>query len=99
MTQALVDGLAHRARGGATAVSMTRAQVTSQLCSAPTTHPTARIGGDVVCAPAGLNRAREFVAIIERKGEIARSMALPTVLHRFDQIRTAVPFRALIDIG
>ena len=50
---------------------------------------------DVEGAPARGQRAGEFLAVVEREGQIARRMAFAAMRQRFGEIGAAVPFRAL----
>src|SRR6266851_5637085 len=61
--------------------------------------PAAYAGGlvrsDVVGAPARRQRAGEFLAVVEREGEVSRRVAFAAMRQRLREIGAPVPLRAL----
>src|SRR5277367_6296861 len=98
MSEALVDGFAHRTRSRTMLVGMTVSQISRQIGIAPGADAAVAIGGDVVGAPSGLNRAGEFRPVVESLEQVPRSVALSAMRHRLDEIGAAIPLWAALAV-
>src|SRR5216684_4580379 len=78
---------------------MAHRQVVRQVRVAPSADAAAAIGRDVVCAPAGLDSAAEFLPFVQRKEKIPRRMTFAAVAQRLDEVRAAIPLGAAVDMG
>src|SRR3954464_278544 len=95
LAETVVDRFTHRTRRRAVARRMAERQIGDQVLVTPAAEAGGLVGGDVEGAPAGRDRARELLAVVQRKAEIARRVAFAAMRQRFNKIRAAIPLRAL----
>ncbi len=99
LAETVVDGFAHRSRCRAMARSMPGRKIGGEVLIRPAANAGALVRADVEGAPAGRHGAGEFVAVVERKGEVARRMAFAAMRQCFHKIRAPVPLRTLRCVG
>src|SRR5262249_10063102 len=99
VTEAVIDGFAHRPRRGAAVRCVASRQIITELPVAPCADAGPFVGADIEGVPPPSHRAAEFISVVECKGQIAWRWAFPEMRERFGYIRAPVPFWTLRRVG
>src|SRR5262249_57813009 len=99
VTEAMIDGFAHRPRRGAAVRCVARRQIITELPVAPCADAGPFVGADVEGVPPAGHRAAELISVVECKGQISWRVAFAAMRERFGYIRAPVPFWTFGRVG
>ncbi len=99
IAEAVVGGFTHRTGRAAMSVGVSRRKIEIDILVAPVADAGILVAADIIGVPAGGDGACELVVIVERKGKVARRVALAAMSERLGKVGAAIPLWALARVG